>query len=66
MLAAIEGVTVISATASEVVLETTDGADALVKCLANYTVARLETHEVSLEELFLSYYQPETAAGGGS
>ncbi len=66
VLAAIEGVTVISATASEVVLETTDGADALVKCLANYTVARLETHEVSLEELFLSYYQPETAAGGGS
>ncbi len=66
VLAAIEGVTVISATASEVVLETTDGADALVKCLANYTVARLETHEVSLEGLFLSYYQPETAAGGGS
>lgn len=63
VFAALEGVAVISATASEVVLETTGGADGLVKCLANYTVARLETHEVSLEELFLSYYQPESAAG---
>jgi ABC-2 type transport system ATP-binding protein len=67
VFAAIDGVTVVSATPSEVVLEErTGGADALVKCLANYTVTRLETHEVSLEELFLSYYQPETVAAGGS
>lgn len=66
VLAAIDGVSVISATPSEVVLETVGGADALLKCLAGYTVTRLETHEVSLEELFLSYYQPEAAAGRGS
>lgn len=65
-LAVIDGVSVVSATESEVVLETTHGVDALLKCLANYTVTRLETQEVSLEELFLSYYQPEAAAGGGS
>lgn len=66
IFAAIDGVSVVSATASEVVLETKDGADAIVKCLASYTITRLETHEISLEELFLSYYQPEAAAGGGS
>ncbi len=41
---------------SRVVFETHDGIDALVKRLAGFTIARLETHQPTLEELFLSYY----------
>ncbi|MEZ4502799.1 MAG: ABC transporter ATP-binding protein [Dehalococcoidia bacterium] len=42
--------------------ETRDGIDALVKRLAEFTLVRLETHEPSLEEIFLTYYG-EAAAG---
>ncbi len=38
------------------VFETHDGIDALVKRLADFTITRLETHQPTLEELFLSYY----------
>lgn len=37
--------------------EATDGVDALVKRLAEFTVLRLVPHEVTLEDLFLSYYE---------
>jgi len=42
--------------------ETRDGIDALIKRLAEFTLVRLETHEPSLEEIFLTYYG-EAAAG---
>ena len=53
---ALDGVAVVSCEGVEVLFETHDGVDALVKRLAEFTIARLETQELSLEELFLSYY----------
>ncbi|MDP6607377.1 MAG: ABC transporter ATP-binding protein [Dehalococcoidia bacterium] len=54
-------VTVVSHDGTEAVLELVAGVDALVKCLANFRVTHLETHEVSLEELFMSYYEPDSS-----
>ena len=44
------------------VFETHDGVDALLKCLARYPVAEIETHRPTLEQLFLSYYEDREAA----
>ena len=64
--AALAGVQLVSLAGAEVVFEARDGVDALVRRLASFTVTRLETHELSLDELFRSYYAPgaEDAPGG--
>ena len=40
--------------------------DALLKCLARFTVVHLETHKPTLEELFLSYYEDREAPAAGA
>ena len=55
-------VRVLSAVGPRVEFEARDGIDALVKRVADFTVARLIPHEVTLEELFRSYYEAETEA----
>jgi ABC-2 type transport system ATP-binding protein len=61
-------VTVVSHDGTEAVLELVAGVDALLKCLASFPVTHLETHEVSLEEMFISYYEPASTdvPGNGS
>ena len=61
----LDGVRVVSLDGAHAVFELRAGADALVKALARFTVERLETEELSLEELFRSYYQrPEASPPG--
>lgn len=63
--AGLDGVRVVSLDGAHAVFELRAGADALVKALARFTVERLETQELSLEELFRSYYQPSEASPPG-
>ena len=55
-------VTLARAGLSVAVFETHDEMDALLKAIARYRVHTLETHELSLEELFLSYYEAPAGA----
>ena len=60
-----DGVRVVSLDGAHAVFELRAGADALVKALARFTVERLGTEGLSLEELFRSYYQrPEASPPG--
>jgi len=56
-LAGLPGVTVLSAEPAGVVLQVQGEMDALIKALAAWPVADLETVRPSLEEVFLAYYQ---------
>ncbi len=66
--AGLAGVTVLAHDGRRVEFAARDGIDALVKRLAAFTVTTLDTHEPSLEELFLARYQQDatTAAPGGA
>ena len=55
--AGLDGVRVVSSGDRQATFESHDHMDALIKALARYPVRTLETHELSLEELFLSYYE---------
>jgi ABC-2 type transport system ATP-binding protein len=59
--AGLEGVRLVSRDGREATFETDDHMDALIKTLARHRVLTLVTHELSLEELFLSYYEPDPA-----
>jgi ABC-2 type transport system ATP-binding protein len=60
------GVRVAEAAGSTVQFELSDSADALVKRLAAFTVLRLAPHEVTLEEMFRSYYDTDGSRPAGS
>ncbi len=53
----LEGVRLVSLQGCDAVFETHDEMHALVQALAAQRVLTLETHEITLEELFLSYYE---------
>ncbi len=53
---AIAGVRVVAVGERQATFESRDQIDPLIKVLARYPVQALETHEPSLEDLFLSYY----------
>ena len=55
--AGLDGVRVVASGDRQATFESHDHMDALIKALARYPVRTLETHELSLEELFLSYYE---------
>ena len=61
--AELEGVRIVSLEGAEASFETHDQMDALIKALAGFRVHTLETHELTLEELFLSYYETPADAG---
>ena len=54
---ALEGVRVVSLEGRDAVFETHEEMHALIQALAGQRVLTLETHEITLEELFLSYYE---------
>ncbi|MYE47198.1 MAG: ABC transporter ATP-binding protein [Chloroflexi bacterium] len=53
----LDGVRLVSLDGRDAVFETHDEMHALVQALAGQRVLTLETHEITLEELFLSYYE---------
>ena len=53
----LSGVRLVSLEGCDAVFETHDEMDALIRALATQRVRTLETHEITLEELFLSYYE---------
>ena len=53
----LDGVRLVSLDGCDAVFETHDEMHALVQALAAQRVLTLETHEITLEELFLSYYE---------
>ena len=53
----LDGVRLVSLDGRDAVFETHDEMHALVQALAAQRVLTLETHEITLEELFLSYYE---------
>ena len=53
----LEGVRLVSLEGCDAVFETHDEMHALIQALAGQRVLTLETHEITLEELFLSYYE---------
>ncbi len=55
--AELNGVRLVSLEGCDAVFETHDEMDALIRALATQRVHTLETHEITLEELFLSYYE---------
>ncbi|MDA1062145.1 MAG: ABC transporter ATP-binding protein [Chloroflexi bacterium] len=57
--AGLDGVRVVTADERHATFESHDHMDPLIKALARYPVRTLETHELSLEELFLSYYEEQ-------
>ena len=60
------GVRLVSLEERDAVFETHDAMHALIEALAEHPVRTLETHEITLEELFLSYYEePEGAPTSG-
>ena len=60
------GVRLVSLEERDAVFETHDAMHALIRALAEHPVRTLETHEITLEELFLSYYEePEGVPTGG-
>ena len=63
--AAIEGVRLVAIEGREAVFESDDHMDGFVKALARHRVRSLETHELTLEELFRSYYEDSAERGDG-
>ena len=55
--AELDGVRLVSLEGCDAVFETHDEMHALIQALATQRVRTLETHEITLEELFLSYYE---------
>ena len=55
--AELDGVRLVSLEGCDAVFETHDEMHALIQALATQRVLTLETHEITLEELFLSYYE---------
>ncbi len=53
----LSGVRLVSLEGCDAVFETHDEMHALIQALATQRVRTLETHEITLEELFLSYYE---------
>jgi ABC-2 type transport system ATP-binding protein len=53
------GVALIQSDGCEVELNVEGSMDALVKALAEHEVASIETHQASLEDVFLAHYDPE-------
>ena len=53
----LDGVRLVSLEGRDAVFETHDEMHALIQALATQRVRTLETHEITLEELFLSYYE---------
>ena len=53
----LDGVRLVSLEGCDAVFETHDEMHALIQALATQRVRTLETHEITLEELFLSYYE---------
>ena len=60
--AGLDGVRLVSLEGRDAVFETHDAMDALIRALAGHRVQTLETHEVTLEELFRSYYEEPAGA----
>ena len=61
--AGLPGVRLVSLQGPEAVFETHDAMHVLIEALAEHRVRSLETHEITLEELFLSYYEEPAGAG---
>ena len=59
----VPGVRLVSLEGHDAVFETHDAMHALIQALAEHRVQTLETHEITLEELFLSYYEEPAGAG---
>ena len=60
--AELDGVRLVSLEGCDAVFETHDEMHALIQALATQRVRTLETHEITLEELFLSYYEEPSHA----
>ena len=60
--AELDGVRLVSLEGCDAVFETHDEMHALIQALATQRVRTLETHEITLEELFLSYYEEPVRA----
>ena len=58
----LDGVRLVSLEGCDAVFETHDEMHALIQALATQRVRTLETHEITLEELFLSYYEEPVRA----
>ncbi|MXW23576.1 MAG: ABC transporter ATP-binding protein [Chloroflexi bacterium] len=59
----VPGVRLVSLEGRNAVFETHDAMHALIQALAEHRVQTLETHEITLEELFLSYYEEPDRVG---
>jgi ABC-2 type transport system ATP-binding protein len=60
-LAAVPGVSLLEQTNAHITVQVEGEMDGLIKALAAYPVNDLETERPSLEEVFLAYYEGETA-----
>ena len=60
------GITLRERTGVRVVFETSGSVDPLIKALAAHTVEAIESHEATLEDLFLSYYGAQPAPAGAA
>ncbi len=58
-LAAVEGVSLVNANGASATLQVEGEVDRLIKALAAFPVADIETERPSLEEVFLAYYEAE-------
>jgi ABC-2 type transport system ATP-binding protein len=63
-LAAVPGVSLLEQSNAHITVQVEGEVDGLIKALAAYPVSDLETERPSLEEVFLAYYEGETAAEG--
>ena len=61
MTAAVPGVSLLEQTNAYVTVQVEGEMDGLIKALAAFPVSDLETERPSLEEVFLAYYEGETA-----
>jgi ABC-2 type transport system ATP-binding protein len=61
-LAAVPGVSLLEQSNAHITVQVEGEVDGLIKALAAYQVSDLETERPSLEEIFLAYYEGETAA----
>ena len=59
----VPGVRLVSLEGRDAIFETHDAMHALIQALAEHRVQTLETHEVTLEELFRSYYEEPDRVG---
>jgi ABC-2 type transport system ATP-binding protein len=60
-LAAVPGVSLLEQSNAHIMVQVEGEIDGLIKALAAYPVTDLETERPSLEEIFLAYYEGETA-----